>query len=310
MKNSSVKSNSRIIYLSVGSMFLGVLFIDIYGIIVKFLGDTYSTNQMVLFRNLFAIIPLLALIFYTNENLKIFKKLTKKFIILCFIRGFCFLFMNVFYFIAINNMDFATASTLTFSATFFIVILSIFFLNDKVGIYRWSAVIIGFLGVAMIMKPTSDIFSYYSIYPLMVGFLYAVAIIILKFIPKYNSTAKIQFYSLIASIFGAVILLAITFDNKFIQSYKDLLMLVSIGILGGAAGILFIFSYRLIEASKLAVFEYLAIPSSFFLGWLFFNEAPIDQLFPGVLGIIFAGMIIIWRDKKKKRAFKVSKKVH
>jgi drug/metabolite transporter (DMT)-like permease len=47
-------------------------------------------------------------------------------------------------------------------------------------------------------------------------------------------------------------------------------MLVSIGILGGAAGILFIYSYRLIEASKLAVFEYLAIPSSFFLGWFFF----------------------------------------
>ena len=85
---------------------------------------------------------------------------------------------------------------------------------------------------------------------------------------------------------------------------------MSIGILGGAAGILFIYSYRLIEASKLAVFEYLAIPSSFFFGWLFFNEAPIDQLFPGVLGIIFAGMIIIWRDKKKKKTFKVSKKVY
>ena len=310
MKNSLTKTNPRLIYLSVGSMLLGVLFIDIYGIIVKFLGDTYSTNQMVLFRNMFAIIPLLALIFYTNENLKIFKNLTKKFILLCFARGLCFLFMNVFYFIAINNMDFATASTLTFSATFFIVILSIFFLNDKVGIYRWSAVIIGFIGVAMIMKPTSDIFSYYSIYPLMVGFLYAVAIIILKFIPKYNSTAKIQFYSLIASIIGAMILLSITLDNKFIENYIDLLMLISIGILGGAAGILFIYSYRLIEASKLAVFEYLAIPSSFFLGWLFFKEAPIDQLFPGVLGIIFAGMIIIWRDKKKKRAFKVSKKVH
>ena len=310
MKNSSIKSSSRTIFLSVGAMILGVLFIDIYGIIIKFLGDAYSTNQVVLFRNLFAIIPLLILIFYTNENLKIFKKITKKFIILCFVRGQCFLFMNVFYFIAINNMDFATASTLTFSATFFIVILSIFFLNDKVGIYRWSAVIIGFVGVAMIMKPTSDVFSYYSIYPLMVGFLYAIAIIILKFIPKYNSTAKIQFYSLIASIFGAIILLAFSFDNKFIQSYKDLLLLVSIGILGGAAGILFIYSYRLIEASKLAVFEYLAIPSSFFLGWLFFNEAPIDQLFPGVLGIIFAGMIIIWRDKKKKKTFKVSKKVY
>ena len=310
MKNSSIKSSSRTILLSVGAMILGVLFIDIYGIIIKFLGDAYSTNQVVLFRNLFAIIPLLTLIFYTNENLKIFKKITKKFIILCFIRGQCFLFMNVFYFIAINNMDFATASTLTFSATFFIVILSILFLNDNVGIYRWSAVFIGFIGVAMIMKPTSDVFSYYSIYPVMVGLLYSIAIIILKFIPEYNSTAKIQFYSLISSIIGAVILLAITLDTKFIQSYQDLLMLVSIGVLGGSAGILFIYAYRLIEASKLAVFEYLAIPSSFFLGWLFFDETPIDQLFPGVLGIILAGMIIIWRDKKKKKTFRVSKKVY
>ncbi len=310
MKNTPIRSGSRLIFLSVGSMILGVLFIDIYGIIIKFLGDSYSTNQVVLFRNLFAIIPLLTLIFYTNENLNIFKKITKKFVILCSIRGLCFLFMNVFYFIAINNMDFATASTLTFSATFFIVILSIFFLNDKVGIYRWSAVIIGFIGVAMIMKPTNDIFSYYSVYPLMVGFLYSIAIIILKFIPDYNSTAKIQFYSLISSIIGAVILLAITFDNIVIKSFNDLLMLVSIGILGGSAGILFIYAYRLIEASKLAVFEYLAIPSSFFLGWFFFDEFPIDQLFPGVLGIVLAGMIIIWRDKKKKRTLKVSKKVY
>tara|TARA_Y100000996_G_scaffold324847_1_gene260915 strand:+ start:792 stop:1724 length:933 start_codon:yes stop_codon:yes gene_type:complete len=310
MKNTPIRSGSRLIFLSVGSMILGVLFIDIYGIIIKFLGDSYSTNQVVLFRNLFAIIPLLTLIFYTNENLNIFKKITKKFIILCSIRGLCFLFMNVFYFIAINNMDFATASTLTFSATFFIVILSIFFLNDKVGIYRWSAVIIGFIGVAMIMKPTNDIFSYYSVYPLMVGFLYSIAIIILKFIPDYNSTAKIQFYSLISSIIGAVILLTITFDNIVIKSFNDLLMLISIGILGGSAGILFIYAYRLIEASKLAVFEYLAIPSSFFLGWFFFDEFPIDQLFPGVLGIVLAGMIIIWRDKKKKRTLKVSKKIY
>ena len=67
MKNTSIRSSPRVIYLSVGSMILGVLFIDIYGIIIKFLGDSYSTNQVVLFRNLFAIIPLLTLIFYTND---------------------------------------------------------------------------------------------------------------------------------------------------------------------------------------------------------------------------------------------------
>ena len=80
------------------------------------------------------------------------------------------------------------------------------------------------------------------------------------------------------------------------------------GLLGGTAAILFIYSYRLIAASKIASFEYLGSPSSFVLGWLFFNEAPWSQLFPGVLIIIFAGMLIIWRDKEKQKSINTNKK--
>ena len=82
------------------------------------------------------------------------------------------------------------------------------------------------------------------------------------------------------------------------------------GILGGTAAILFVYSYRLISASKIASFEYFGIPSSFILGWIFFKEAPLDQLFPGVLVIIFAGLIIIWRDNVKKQNIKVGKKFY
>ena len=82
------------------------------------------------------------------------------------------------------------------------------------------------------------------------------------------------------------------------------------GILGGTAAILFIYAYRLISASKIASFEYFGIPSSFILGWVFFNEAPWSQLFPGVLVIFFAGMIIIWRDNIKKKNYKTSKKFY
>ena len=82
------------------------------------------------------------------------------------------------------------------------------------------------------------------------------------------------------------------------------------GILGGSAAILFIFSYRLISASKMASFEYFGIPSSFILGWYFFNEAPWDQLFPGVFIIVFAGLIIIWRDSVKQKTINVSRKIN
>ena len=82
------------------------------------------------------------------------------------------------------------------------------------------------------------------------------------------------------------------------------------GVLGGTAAILFIYSYRLISASKIASFEYLGIPSSFILGWIFFNEAPWSQLFPGVIVIIFAGMIIIWRDNIKNKSIEGNKQIY
>ena len=135
-------------------------------------------------------------------------------------------------------------------------------------------------------------------------------VVVLKFIPNGHSTAKIQLYTLIFNVLGGIILFLLTTGHVEIKNTQDFLLMTLTGILGGTAAILFIYAYRLIEASKLAVFEYLAIPSSFFLGWFFFDEAPIDQLFPGVLGIILAGMIIIWRDKKKKKSLSVSKKVY
>ena len=100
----------------------------------------------------------------------------------------------------------------------------------------------------------------------------------------------------------------LTTGHMEIQSSKDFWLMMLTGILGGTAAILFIYSYRLIAASKIASFEYLGIPSSFILGWIFFNEAPWDQLFPGVIVIIFSGMIIIWRDKEKNKSINTNKK--
>ena len=105
-------------------------------------------------------------------------------------------------------------------------------------------------------------------------------------------------------MFGGVILFLITTGHVEIKSIEDFFLMTLTGILGGTAAILFIYSYRLISASKMASFEYLGIPSSFILGWIFFKEAPWEQLFPGVLAIILAGMIIIWRDKVKQKSIK------
>ena len=310
MKISSEKSDIKKTYLAVATMLLAILCIDLYMVIIKFLGDEYSIIQLTLFRNIAAIIPLFLLILFTNEFSTIFKNLGNKFLILSCLRGICFLAMNVFIFISVVNLQFATAMTLTFSSPFFIVILSIIMLNERIGIYRWSAVIIGFVGVLMIMRPTSEIFSFYSIFPILTAIAWAFTVIILKFIQGNHSTAKIQLYTLIFNVSGGIILFLVTTGHLEIKSLKDFILMTTTGILGGTAAILFIYSYRLISASKIASFEYLGIPSSFILGWIFFAEAPWSQLFPGVIVIIFAGMIIIWRDNVKQKKAEGNKQVY
>ncbi len=308
MKNSSEEINLKKTYLAITTMLMAILCVDSYMVVIKFLGNSYSIIQLTVFRNTFAVIPLFLLIYFTNEHLTIFQNLNKRFIGLSVLRGFCFLALNIFIFISVINLEFATAMTLTFSSPFFLVIFSIIFLKEKVGIYRWSAIILGFLGVVMIMKPTSDIFNFYSIFPILVAVCWAFSVILLRYIPEQYSTAKIQLYSLIFNVMGGLILYFIFSGYSEIQSSKDLFLMILTGILGGTAAILFIYSYRLIAISKLASFEYLGIPSSFILGWIFFNEAPWEQLFPGVLIIIFSGLVIIWRDSKKEKLLKVSKK--
>ena len=310
MKISSEKVDLKKTYLAVATMLLAILCIDLYMVIIKFLGDEYSIIQLTLFRNVAAVIPLLLLILFTNEFSSIFKNIGNKFLILSCLRGICFLSMNVFIFISVVNLEFATAMTLTFSSPFFIVILSIILLSEKIGIYRWSAVVIGFVGVVMIMKPTSEIFSFYSIFPILTAIAWAFSVIILKFIKGNHSTAKIQLYTLIFNVIGGLILFFVTTGHVEIKNFKDFILMTMTGILGGTAAILFIYSYRLISASKIASFEYLGIPSSFILGWIFFNEAPWSQLFPGVFVIIFAGMIIIWRDNVKPKSIKGNKQIY
>ena len=310
MKISSEKTDLKKTYLAIATMLLAILCIDLYMVIIKFLGDEYSIIQLTLFRNVAAIIPLLLLILFTNEFSTIFKNIGNKFLMLSCLRGICFLSMNVFIFISVVNLEFATAMTLTFSSPFFIVILSIILLSEKIGIYRWSAVIIGFVGVVMIMKPTSEIFSLYSIFPILTAIAWAFTVIILKFIQGNHSTAKIQLYTLIFNVIGGLILFFVTTGHVEIKNFKDFILMTMTGVLGGTAAILFIYSYRLISASKIASFEYLGIPSSFILGWIFFNEAPWSQLFPGVIVIIFAGMIIIWRDNIKNKSIEGNKQIY
>ena len=133
--------------------------------------------------------------------------------------------------------------------------------------------------------------------PVVAGFGYGLSSVLVKLIPDDLPSAAIQItQQLITCVMGAMLLI-IKNDFVPIASLHDLFYFVLMGFFGGIGVLCFIMSYRLVNPSSISVFEYFGIPISFFMGWLFFSEAPISTLFPGGLLLIGSGLLIIYRER-------------
>ena len=286
--------------LAVLTFLLGVLFLQLMGVIIKFIGSTYPALQLTFFRNLFGIFPIIIFI-YISKNLKNKSLLVKiPMLWVAILRGFLMTFAQFCFFSSLFYLQFATANSLTLVTPFMVALFSIPILKVYVGAWKWAAIIIGFSGAYMIISPPSnEVFSIYSLLPLGASFGYGMNLVLVRTFPQSVPTVIIQWYSQLSSIFFTLILVILTFQYVSIQSLNDLIMIILIGFFGAAGVFLMTSSYRMTDHINLGPFHYSAIIFSFFLGWIFFNESPFDELFPGILLIVTAGIIIFWREKIK-----------
>ena len=293
---------NSVIFKAIAIILLGITAFDFMGVAVRTLGSNYSILQISVLRNLFGIIPALILLslgpgIYALKQLKTFAywKITV-------FRGAVVLLAQFCFYTSLTKIEFATASALGFTSPLFITMLSIPILGHKVGFFRIFAVCFGFFGVLAIFRPFDESFSYWLFLPVVAGFCYALSSILVRLFSDEVHSGSIQIgQQLVTCSIGAVILI---FTGEFTQidNSFDILVFILMGLCGGIGVLSLVISYRLVEPSILAPFEYFGIPISFILGWLFFSEAPFDILFPGVLFIIFAGLLIIYRESKLKEA--------
>ena len=283
--------------IAVLTFLLGIFLLNCMGVIIKLLRESYSAYQISLFRNIFGFIPLIIIFYFFND----FKQKTYFFsvpkLLLLFLRGGFITLAQVFFFTSLFYLEFATATALSFATPIFVTILSIPVLKNKVGIYRWSAVIFGITGIFLILKPGSDIFSIYALLPIGAAFGYACSMVTVKLFPKNISSVLIQGYSQLSSLIFSIILLFLIGTFYKIDNLNDFLLFILLGTIGGVGVLLIIISYRMTNPTNVTPFEYFGIIFAFSLGWIFFGEAPFERLFPGVLAIISGGLLIIWREK-------------
>ena len=180
-------------------------------------------------------------------------------------------------------------------------IFAIIFLGETVGMIRWTAVLAGFVGVVMVMGLGSETFTWDALLPFGAAALYALSGVTARLIDDDVSSALVNIYSTVIAVAASLILTLFLGGFSSIANGSDVFWIIAMGAFGGIAVLFLVISYRMTEQSNLAPFSYFGIPLAAFFGWLFFDEAPLDDLFPGALLIVAGGLLIIWRERQLNR---------
>ena len=295
---------TTVLIKAIAILLIGLAAFDLMSVIVRMLGDVFPILQISVLRNFFGVIPALILLLIGPgfTALKEIKAVIHWKVIV--IRSAAVLVAQVAYYTALTKIEFATAATLCFTSPFFVTLLSIPLLGHNIGYIRFAAVFVGFFGVAAILRPFGDDFTFWMLLPVVAGFGYGLSSVLVKLIPNEVPSAAVQIAQQIITFFIGACFLIIQGDFMPIVSWSDLFYFVLMGFCGGVGVLCLIISYRLVDPSSISVFEYFGIPISFAMGWLFFNEAPISTLFPGAFLLIGAGLLIMFREKRLASADK------
>ena len=286
---------------AVAFVLLAIFLFDVQGVIIKFLGDRYPVQQLAAFRNVFGLLPSILVLWMSREWHARGRQLRIRQWRLGLARGLSIAAAQYCFYLSITRMELATASTLTYISPVLITLLSIPILKHRVGAWRWFAVIVGFVGVVLIMRPGSDLFSAYSLLPIGAALGYSLSTVCVRLFDEHNPTALLNMYASVGALIGALAIVTTTRGYRPVESLADWSLLLLMGLVGGFAVLALINAYRLARPSSLSPYEYFGIPFAFVLGWVFFDEAPFERLFPGVLLIVAGGMVIAWRERRQRQ---------
>ena len=270
-------------------MFLSVCFFSVMDLIVKW-SENYPLGEVIFFRGFFGLIPILFLI--PNKKLKNFYYTTRPG--LHFLRCLSGLIALAAIFLALRELPLATVVSITYAAPIFTTLMSIFFLSERVGIYRWLAVLIGFIGIVIISEPGFTSLNIYYFYPIIFCIGLSYVAIVLRQLSTTEPIWLIGFYFSFSITISSFFTLLGT--NWIVPSLVDFILLSLIGILGGVANLLLTQAYKLSEVSLVTPLRYLALLFAIFFGYIFWDELPTYKTLVGAFLVIFSSIIIYRRE--------------
>lgn len=286
------------VWLAIGLSLVALTCFDVMGLIIKHLQPRFTTWELSAYRNLFGLIPSLIALYLAADWHRRGRKMLIRQWPLALGRGVLVTVAQFSFYAALGQISFATAATISYSNALFITALSVPILGERVGMIRWSAVLVGFAGVVLIIGPGSEGFSIFAVLPLVAAMLYALIAMTSRLIDDDVPSPLVNVYTQVSAAVCATTVTLSAGGFSQVSALGDALWLGAMGVVGGVAVLFLIASYRMTEPANLAPFSYFGIPLAFVLGWLIFGEAPWEDLFPGALLVAAGGLLIVWRERR------------
>src|SRR5438067_3165057 len=286
----------KAVLLKIASAFL----FSVMSVLVRYLGSRYPVSQIVFFRSAFAILPVVVIYAFRGE-LEAAVRTGRPFRHIG--RGLTAVGAMFCNFSSLARLPVVDATAISFVSPLFTVAMAAVFLKERVRIYRWSAVIVGFSGILVMLAPHLQIgrsaveatAAVGALLGLGGAFFSASSTIQTRALTASETTSSIVFYfSLICALIGLC-----TWPFGWVTTtWPEFGMLATIGIFGGLAHILLTESYRLAAASLVAPFDYTTMLWACLLGYLVFSEVPTIAVFIGGAIIAGAGLFVIARERQ------------
>ncbi|MFV1850527.1 MAG: DMT family transporter [Thalassospira sp.] len=258
--------------------------------LAKGLMDHYSPVQIIFLRNTIAL-PFAALLALKMGGIH---ALRSNRVGVHFMRTVIWIAATVMFFTSIHLMGLAEATALAFVAPLFITALSAIFIA-RVGWRRWLAVVVGFLGVLVIVRPGAASFEPVSLLPIATAFTYALLMLSARLLDPRESMWTLLFY---LSFTSAILSGAMVWYFWVPVRLEDIGLFVAIAFVGTGGMTMITQAFRLAEAPTVAPFDYTALVWATALGWYFWGETPDMLTFIGAAIITASGLFVIFRESK------------
>lgn len=267
-------------------------------VFAKLLADEHSVVEIAFWRNLIALLPFLAIALLAPKR-RIYRIQAKPGLVI--FRSALGALSLMVTFGAFSLMPMADTTVLMFTSSLFIPILGVLLLKESVGPWRWSAVIVGFLGVAIMTRPGSS----GAALPLLgitlalgAALMHATLQIILRYLGGYEKPETVTFYFFL--IGTAVAALPMPWVGRW-PDIEQLPLLLGVGLSGLAAQFCLTVAFKNAQAAIVTVFNYSGIVWATLFGWLIWDEWPLPVVIAGASIVIASNVVMIWRESRVRK---------